>query len=443
MRGCRLSIHSRRRSRTSARSRSGAISCFFIGEPGVTEPARERGRACDHVALHLKRAGQFGHGDVRLGLDAPDQKGLVGGPLPAPARAPPVGRLNRPCSVRPLEKLDGATRADPKMPGRVTARMPGPHVPHDARPQIQGITLAHDRSPDHEESSIAAPVTPSRFHPQARRSSQAQARAGLVSPPWLFASPPGPRICLAAGSGPGGVGPPGRFSLSQFASRQRRTRACPALQTLTVPDLTAEYQPEKLASTETRQPFKLGSFRVTLAFGASGPERVSTFAPTRTATPVAGTARPFTIVRTLAERGVSRPDGAPLRGAASAADGGLPVVAGSGAGAASMGPGLSRTGDVVGAVVGAASSGGWEGGTVAGGAAGATSTGSGASSEPASVCASAAADDSVAKKMSRARAARINGWLWIDRAANSHLPQGGSHNPRTPPRSPQVPPGYR
>lgn len=125
----------------------------------MTEHARERGRACDHVALHLKRAGQFGHGDVRLGLDAPDQKGLVGGQLPAPARAPPVGRLNRPCSVRPLEKLDGATRADPKMPGRVTARMPGPHVPHDARPQIQGITLAHDRSPDHEESSIAAPVT--------------------------------------------------------------------------------------------------------------------------------------------------------------------------------------------------------------------------------------------------------------------------------------------
>ena len=146
----------------------------------MTEHARERGRACDHVALHLKRAGQFGHGDVRLGLDAPDQKGLVGGQLPAPARAPPVGRLNRPCSVRPLEKLDGATRADPKMPGRVTARMPGPHVPHDARPQIQGITLAHDRSPDHEESSIAAPVTPSRFHPQARRSS---ASSGCPRPP--------------------------------------------------------------------------------------------------------------------------------------------------------------------------------------------------------------------------------------------------------------------
>ena len=126
----------------------------------MTEHARERGRACDHAALRLKGGGQFGHGDVRLGFDAPDQKSLVGGQLPAAARAPPVGRLNRPCSVRPLEKLDCATLADPKMPGRVTARMPGPHVPHDARPQIQGITLAHDRSPDHEESSIAVPVTP-------------------------------------------------------------------------------------------------------------------------------------------------------------------------------------------------------------------------------------------------------------------------------------------
>src|SRR4051812_13311930 len=45
---------------------------------------------------------------------------------------------------------------------------------------------------------------------------------------------------------------------------------------------------------------------VTLAFGVSGPERVTTFAPTRTATAVAGTARPFTIVSVVAEWGVSR-----------------------------------------------------------------------------------------------------------------------------------------
>src|SRR5215207_9361791 len=89
-----------------------------------------------------------------------DQKRRVGRQLALAARATPARWLSRSCSVRPLEKLDGATRADPKMPGCFTARMPGPHVIHEARPQIQGITLAHDRSPDHEESSIAAPVTP-------------------------------------------------------------------------------------------------------------------------------------------------------------------------------------------------------------------------------------------------------------------------------------------
>jgi hypothetical protein len=75
---------------------------------------------------------------------------------------------------------------------------------------------------------------------------------------------------------------------------------------LTLPDLKDEYHPGKLATTETRQAFTLGSFRVTLPFGASGPERVTTFAPTRTATAVAGTARPFTIVSVVAKRGVLR-----------------------------------------------------------------------------------------------------------------------------------------
>src|SRR5215210_7805965 len=102
---------------------------------------------------------------------------------------------------------------------------------------------------------------------------------------------------------------------SQPASSHSRTTACPVLQMLTLPDLRDEYHPGKLATTETRQPIELGSFRMTLAFGASGPERVTTFAPTRTATAVAGTARPFTIVSGVAERGVSRrPAGGPLRG---------------------------------------------------------------------------------------------------------------------------------
>src|SRR3954462_10654760 len=114
------------------------------------------------------------------------------------------------------------------------------------------------------------------------------------------------------------------------ASSHKRKTVCPALQMLTWPDLRDEYHPGKLATTETRQAFTRGSFRVTLPFGASGPERVTTFAPTRTATLVAGAARPFTIVSVVAEWGVSRrPAERPLRGgdpgageATGAADGG-------------------------------------------------------------------------------------------------------------------------
>src|SRR3954469_11149923 len=189
---------------------------------------------------------------------------------------------------------------------------------------------------------------------------------------------------------------PGRASsaVPELAPRpalsHKRTTACPALQMLTWPDLRDEYQPGKLATTETRQAFTRGSFRVTLAFGASGPERDTTFAPTRTATAVAGTARPFTIVSVVAEWGVSRrPAERPLRGgdpgageATGAADGGaggLSAVAGRGAGAVSTGLDFSITGDGVGAaragVDGSASSGGGEGGAVAGGAAGAAATG--------------------------------------------------------------------
>src|SRR5215208_2432720 len=206
-----------------------------------------------------------------------------------------------------------------------------------------------------------------------------------------------------------------------------RMTACPALQMLTWPDLRDAYHPGKLATTETRRPIELGSFRVALAFGASGPERVTTFAPTRTATAVAGTARPFTIVSVVAECGVARlPAEGPLRGAdvgageaTGAADGsagGLSAVAGTGAGAVSTGLVFSRTGDGVGAaragVDGSASSGGGEGGAGAGGAAGTTSTGSaGAASGRASACATAAGDDSVAMTTTKARVTRGTGRL--------------------------------
>jgi hypothetical protein len=102
----------------------------------------------------------------------------------------------------------------------------------------------------------------------------------------------------------------GRLDLSEVrfqahrrgnSSPHRRTRTRPVLQTLILPRVMAEYQPGKLANTETRQPLILGSLRVTLALDASGPERATAFVPTSTATAVAETARPFTTVSVVAE----------------------------------------------------------------------------------------------------------------------------------------------
>src|SRR3954454_10989757 len=76
----------------------------------------------------------------------------------------------------------------------------------------------------------------------------------------------------------------------------RRTRTRPVLQTSILPRVIAEYQPGKLATTETRQALMFGSLRATLVLGASGPERATAFVPTSTATVVVETARPFTTV---------------------------------------------------------------------------------------------------------------------------------------------------
>ena len=78
------------------------------------------------------------------------------------------------------------------------------------------------------------------------------------------------------------------------------------MQTFTAPDLRAEYHKGNLATTKTWHAFNPGSFSVTRAFEASGPERATTFLPTRTATEVAAMARPFTMVRVDAGRGASR-----------------------------------------------------------------------------------------------------------------------------------------
>src|SRR4051794_12045970 len=62
--------------------------------------------------------------------------------------------------------------------------------------------------------------------------------------------------------------------------------------------------PSKVAATVTRQPFILGSFRVALAFGASGPAWLTGFASAVTVMVVAGIARPFTTVNAVTARGL-------------------------------------------------------------------------------------------------------------------------------------------
>ena len=118
----------------------------------------------------------------------------------------------------------------------------------------------------------------------------------------------------------------------------RRTKAAPVLQTLMLPRVTAEYQAGKLATTETRQPFSSGSLRVILVFDASGPERATAFLPTRTATAVAGMARPFATISVAAERRFGERAAAEEAVRAGAVDAGGAAVgapAGSGAGAVS------------------------------------------------------------------------------------------------------------
>jgi hypothetical protein len=172
-----------------------------------------------------------------------------------------------------------------------------------------------------------------------------------------------------------------------------------------LPRVTAEYQPGKLATTETRQPFTLGSLRVTLLFDASGPERATAFAPTSTATAVAGTARPFTTTSVAAECRSCGRAAEELFGAGAVDAGGAEVAApgGSGAGSAELG------GDGFGAEggVGAAGSSGTVGEGAAGG--GTASAGwVGATSGPTSACASAALHDNVAKAMATEARSVIN-----------------------------------
>ena len=159
------------------------------------------------------------------------------------------------------------------------------------------------------------------------------------------------------------------------SSTHRRTRTRRVLQTSILPRVIAEYQPGKLATTDTRQLLIRGSLRVTLALDASGPDCATALDPTNTATAVAETARPFIIVSVVAEcRSCGRAAEEPLGASAGDSSGpevGAPV--GSGAGAVSGELGADVFGATTGGVDAAGSSGTTREG--AGGAVGTVSTG--------------------------------------------------------------------
>jgi hypothetical protein len=189
-------------------------------------------------------------------------------------------------------------------------------------------------------------------------------------------------------------------------STHSRTRTRPVLQTSIFPRVTAEYQPGKLATTETRQPLILGSLRVTLVLDASGPERATATVPTSTATAVAETARPFTTISVVAECRSCGPRAAEELLGACAGDSigpdvGAPVCSGAGAVSDELGAAASDElgADVFGATTGGVDAAGSSGMARegAGGAVGTVSTGwFGATSVSASACDSAPLDHNVA-----------------------------------------------
>jgi hypothetical protein len=272
------------------------------------------------------------------------QAQTAGGPASEPRAARPSGdeigtartdgarRAHPGCRLQPGQPVARHRRRgpdDPSMASRRTRRSAGRAARARgfcAPPRLQPRrTLAYDGKPS------------------ARRCRAPPDRASAAAPPRPRRTIPTGQI--RHGSSPYGVrGPPSRYSAMlggpnrpPTPASHRRTKAAPVLQTLMLPRVTAEYQAGKLATTETRQPFSSGSFRVTLVFDASGPERATAFLPTRTATAVAGMARPFTTISVAAERRFCGRAAEEAVGAGAVDAGGAAVgaPAGSGAGAVS------------------------------------------------------------------------------------------------------------
>ena len=145
--GCRSVSHTRRRSATSARAHSDAISCFFICEPGPPQQPRERPLGPAHPALGQQPRGQLEHGDVRLGFDRRDQVIEVVGQRPLADRAPLPARGRTALTRCPCTPPDRRTHAHRKSRRSSPPRCSIRNRLNHPKPQIHRSTCTHDPPP--------------------------------------------------------------------------------------------------------------------------------------------------------------------------------------------------------------------------------------------------------------------------------------------------------
>jgi hypothetical protein len=91
--------------------------------------------------------GQFGHGDVRLGLDSLDQKRLLRRKPSASKSTALPRRGGRSGRSLALQQLDGKAVANPKVARRRPAGVAVVDKRHYAHTQIERVALGHDPPP--------------------------------------------------------------------------------------------------------------------------------------------------------------------------------------------------------------------------------------------------------------------------------------------------------
>jgi len=94
--------------------------------------------------LLQQAGGEFGHGDGGLGLDGPDQEGLMEHQLAASRRAALAVLRRRAELPRSPHELDGETVAEVIVPGRGPAGMARLDKVGDPHAKIERIAVTHD-----------------------------------------------------------------------------------------------------------------------------------------------------------------------------------------------------------------------------------------------------------------------------------------------------------